>query len=88
VKRKDAAHFSFLLSIPAILAANLKEFNVLMNLDTGVIPQYIAGFIASFISGYLVIAILIRLIQGGNLKYFAYYVWFVGLAAIGYLLLI
>jgi len=88
VKRKDAAHFSFLLSILAILAANLKEFNVLMNLDTGVIPQYIAGFIASFISGYLVIAILIRLIQGGNLKYFAYYVWFVGLAAIGYFLLI
>ncbi len=82
IKRKDAAHFSFLLSIPAILAANLKELPQLMMLDLSVLHVYLAGFIASFIAGYLVIAFLIRLIQSGSLKYFAYYVWIIALISI------
>jgi undecaprenyl-diphosphatase len=87
VKRKDAAHFSFLLSIPAILAANVGEINVLMKLDSGLMHIYLAGFVASFISGYLVIAFLIRLIQSGSLKYFAFYVWFIAAFAITMLLM-
>jgi undecaprenyl-diphosphatase len=75
VKRRDAAQYSFLLSIPAILAANVSEFSALMALESSQLAVYIAGFLASFISGYLVIAVLIRLIQSSSLKYFAYYVW-------------
>ncbi|MCK9585055.1 MAG: undecaprenyl-diphosphate phosphatase [Candidatus Cloacimonetes bacterium] len=88
IKRKDAAHFSFLLSIPAILAANISELPALMALDTGVLGIYLAGFAASFVAGYLVIAALIRLIQAGSLKYFAFYVWLVALAFIGYILIV
>jgi len=77
MKRKDAAHYSFLLSIPAILAANIKELPNLMALDSSILHVYLAGFFASFISGFLVIALLIRLIQDGSLKYFAFYVWIV-----------
>nr|MDK2850618.1 undecaprenyl-diphosphatase [Candidatus Cloacimonadota bacterium] len=75
VRRKDAAHFSFLLSIPAILAANVSELPALLSLDVSQLYIYLAGFLASFIAGYLVISILIRLIQSSSLKYFAYYVW-------------
>lgn len=85
IKRKDAAHFSFLLSIPAILAANVKELKTILSLDTSLLPQYLAGFAVAFVSGYLVIAFLIRLIQGGKLKYFAIYLWIVGLASLSYL---
>lgn len=86
IKRKDAAQFSFLLSIPAILAANLSEFSALMSLDSRVFGIYMAGFLASFVAGYLVIAALIRLIQAGSLKYFAYYVWLIALVSIAYIL--
>lgn len=87
IKRKDAAHFSFLLSIPAIMAANISELPALLALDTGVLGIYLAGFFASFIAGYLVIAALIRLIQAGSLKYFACYVWLIALVSIGFILM-
>jgi len=86
IKRKDAAHYSFLLSIPAILAANISEYQAITNLDPSVLPHYIGGFVASFVAGYLVIAGLIRLIQGGNLKYFAFYLWLVAALSISFIL--
>lgn len=82
IKRQDAAHYSFLLSIPAILAANLSEFKVLASLDTRMIFIYLAGFVASFVSGYLVIAFLIRLIVGSRIKVFAIYCWVAGLISL------
>lgn len=82
MKRKDAASFSFLLSIPAILGANLREFKVLTSLEPSMLFIYISGFLASFGVGYLVISLLISMIQRGNLKYFAYYCWGIGLLSI------
>jgi undecaprenyl-diphosphatase len=82
LRRKDAAAFSFLLSIPAILAANLKEFKVLAALDPSMLGIYFAGFIAAFGVAYLVISLLITMIQRGNLKYFAFYCWGLGLLSI------
>ncbi len=79
VRRKDAAKFSFLLSIPAIIAASISELEAFSQLDGNMWFAYIAGFIAAFISGYLVISILIRLIQASKLKYFAYYCWSISL---------
>ncbi|HNQ44326.1 MAG TPA: undecaprenyl-diphosphate phosphatase, partial [Candidatus Cloacimonadota bacterium] len=82
LKRKDAASFSFLLSIPAILAANLKEFKALASLQVSALFIFLAGFIAAFVVAYLVISLLINMIQRGNLKYFAFYCWGVGLLSI------
>ncbi len=82
VKRKDAARFSFLLSIPAILAASVSELEAFSKLDNSMWVAYIAGFIAAFLSGYLVIAILIRMIQASKLKYFAYYCWTISLVSV------
>lgn len=82
MKRKDAAHFSFLLSIPAILAANVSEFEAIIHLESAQLLNYILGFVAAFASGYMVIAFLIRMIQRGSLKYFAFYCWFISLVSI------
>lgn len=82
IKRKDAAQFSFLLSIPAILGANLSEVQAFMSLEKSMLFSYLAGFFSSFLVGYLVIAFLIRLIESNRLKYFAFYCWFVGLLSI------
>ena len=82
IKRKDAAQFSFLLSIPAILGANISVVKELSSLNYQQFYMYFAGFIAAFISGYLVISLLIRLIQQSKLKYFAFYVWIVSIIAI------
>lgn len=79
IKREDAAHFSFLLSIPAILGANLAELSTLGNLQTGLLAEYILGFIFAALSGYLVISMLISFIRMSKLKYFAYYCWGIAL---------
>jgi len=82
LRRKDAASFSFLLSIPAILAANFKEFKVLAALNASMLFVYIACFFAAFGVAYLVISLLISMVQRGNLKYFAFYCWGIGLLSI------
>ncbi|HNT52749.1 MAG TPA: undecaprenyl-diphosphate phosphatase [Candidatus Syntrophosphaera sp.] len=82
VKRREAAEFSFLLSIPAILGANLshiKEFQQLRISQAGI---YLAGCLAAGVAGYLVIALLMDLISKARLKYFAYYCWIVALISI------
>lgn len=75
IKRKDAAQFSFLLSIPAILGANISVFKEISHLKAGHFLVYIAGLMAAALSGYAVISLLIGLIRRNKLKYFAYYCW-------------
>ncbi|HOZ00870.1 MAG TPA: undecaprenyl-diphosphate phosphatase [Candidatus Syntrophosphaera sp.] len=87
VKRQEAAEFSFLLSIPAILAANLANFGEFKALGASQLGIYLAGFVAAFVAGYLVISFLIKLIVRARLKYFAYYCWAVGLVSIVFILL-
>ena len=78
LSRRDASEFSFLLSIPAILGAILFNLKDLAALAGAQLPVYLAGFAAAFIVGYLVIAVLIKLILKARLRYFSYYCWAVG----------
>ena len=59
-ERKFAVRFSFLLSIPAVLAANL--LSVLDVLETGIdwasVPVYLVGVAVAAVSGYLSIRLL------------------------------
>ncbi len=82
VNRRDAAEFSFLLSIPAILGANLINFKGFMTLGSSQTGIYLGGFLAAFIAGYLVIALLIRLIVKARLKYFSFYCWSIAVSSI------
>lgn len=82
VRRADAARYSFLLSIPAILAANISEIKILTQLQPSMLLSYFFGALAAFISGYMVIGIMLRLIRDCHLKYFAFYCWFISAISI------
>lgn len=79
VKRDDAARFSFLLSIPVILGAAVLELpNALLG-AAGASPLVLAiGLATSAVTGYLAIALLVRLIRRRSLVAFAYYTWGAG----------
>ncbi|MCB2187418.1 MAG: undecaprenyl-diphosphate phosphatase [Deltaproteobacteria bacterium] len=84
VERPLAAHFSFLLSIPAILGALALQLKDLPP-DGG--PGWavlVAGALTAAVSGYLALALLIRVVTQGRLFWFAPYCWLAGLLAIGW----
>jgi len=84
--RDLATRFSFLLSIPAILSAVVLEgpeiFHELSTLSN--LLPVISALIASAISGYLAIDMLIKLLKRQKLQYFSYYCWVVGGLTIAY----
>ncbi len=82
LKRREAAEFSFLLSIPAILGANLVNFSQFTQLGWNEFGTYLGGFAAAFGVAYLVIGALLELISRAKLKYFAFYCWSVGVCCI------
>ena len=84
VDKKEAASYSFLLSVPAILGANLLE---LLTLESGTpIPVIglIFGFTAAFVSGVFAIRMTIRFLTENNFKYFAVYTLILGLGILIY----
>lgn len=82
MKRESVARFSFLLSLPAILGANVMKLGEIAKLSSGDLTAFIAGAIAAFISGLLVISTLIKLIKNKQLKIFSYYCWTISLISI------
>lgn len=81
MKREEAARFSFLLSVPAILGAIVLSISDMVDLTPEMWISYISGAIAAFVSGYLVISILISLVKKQKLKYFSYYCWLLGIGS-------
>jgi len=78
MSRKQAAEFSFFLSIPAIFGAGFYDL-LKHRQDFEIIPSsFLAGFIASFAVGYLSIRFLIRYLKTHNLNIFAYYLFILG----------
>lgn len=75
--RSFAVKFSFLLSIPAVLGANILSLidAVQTGFDSSLLPVYLVGVLVAMISGYASI-ILLRYIAGkGRFGGFAYYCW-------------
>ena len=67
----ESARFSFLLSIPAVAGALFLEAGALAG--TGDIRIYAAGAVAAAITGWLSIAVLMRVLARGKLLPFALY---------------
>ena len=82
--RNFAVKFSFLLSIPAVLGANLvslvKAFAV--GVDWSMAPKYLVGVLVAFVSGYFAIYLLRMIVQRGKFGGFAYYCWGAGLVTL------
>ena len=72
LKPAEAYNFSFLISLPAIAAAQVLHFKDL-NLVTAEIANYGLGFIAAFISGIIALFWLKKIVSRGNFTGFAYY---------------
>ncbi|MCK5214457.1 MAG: undecaprenyl-diphosphate phosphatase [Candidatus Omnitrophica bacterium] len=80
-ERAFAGRLSFLMSLPAILAANLLEFRHVIKQGAGncISFSHILGFVVSFIVGFFSLKLLLRLVEQGKFHYFAYYCFAIGL---------
>ena len=74
LNREAAARFSFLLSIPAVLASGLLEFyESLKFLDSSMALNLLVSTVASGISGYIAIGFLLRYLRKNSTFIFIYY---------------
>lgn len=86
IDRSRAGEFSFLISVPAVLGALVLTLRDLGDLRASVsLPALAAGFVASLVAGYVALILLLRLIRGGKLYLFAFYL--IPLGILGLLLL-
>jgi undecaprenyl-diphosphatase len=86
VRPEEAARFSFLLSVPAILgAAVLKSGELSAGMRGGEAGRYLVGLVLAFASGDLAIGWLLRIVRRGRFAYFGVYC--IALGITGWLLL-
>ena len=80
-ERRFAVRFSFLLSIPAVLGANILSLKDAF--EAGIVwsevPVYLVGVVTAAVVGYLCIRLLRMIADKGRFGAFAYYCWAVGL---------
>ena len=82
--REFAVKYSFLLSIPAVLGANILSLidAVGEGIDWSQMPMYLAGVATAMISGYLAIRLLKYISRKSSFGGFAYYCWGIGLVTL------
>ena len=82
--RRFAVRFSFLMSIPAVLGANIISIKdaVAEGIDPAMLPVYLVGTAVAAVSGYFAIRLVNLLADKGKFGSFAYYCWGVGAAAV------
>lgn len=82
--RSFAVRFSFLMSLPAILGANILEIKDAV--DAGInmeeLPMYIVGVVVAAVVGYFAIRLVKSLSDKGKFGKFAYYCWAMGLGSL------
>ena len=80
-ERRFAVRFAFLLSIPAVLGANILSLKDALEagVDWSQVPVYLVGVIVAAVVGYLCIRLLKMIADKGRFGAFAYYCWAVGL---------
>lgn len=88
IDREKAARFSFLMVVPLIFGKMAKDL-----LDGGItsstmdIMPMTLGAIAAFVAGLFACNWMIALVKKSQLKYFSYYCFAAGIAAVGYSLI-
>ena len=73
VKRIEAARFSYLLVIPAIIGATVYEITNISQVTNTI--HMIIGTIVAIVVGYFSLRWLLKLIQKKKFSYFSYYCW-------------
>jgi undecaprenyl-diphosphatase len=83
--RNFAMKYSFLLSLPAVLGANLLSFIKAIgseSIDASLIPAYLLGMLAAMLSGIAAISLMKLIAKKSKFGWFAYYCWGAGLLTI------
>lgn len=81
-KRSEAAKYSFMLSVPTILAASLYDLYKMRDVafeSTDKFGILMVGFIVAFASAYFVVKWLIKYLQHNSLAFFGWYRIVVGI---------
>ena len=80
-ERSFAVRFSFLLSIPAVLGANILALKDAI--EVGIVwkdvPVYLAGVVVAAAVGYACLGLLRWIAKRGHFRVFSYYCWAVGI---------
>jgi undecaprenyl-diphosphatase len=86
VNRNSVANFSFLMVLPVLAGAMILEVQEISGtgIHSAEIAVLFAGFLASFLSGYLALTYLIKILKREKFHYFSYYCWAVGIAGAYY----
>ncbi len=80
MKRKDAGAYSFLLSLPIIMAGILKEVpELLKTQDNSSFMVLFAGILTSFVVGWATVHFFMKLIGKIHLGWFAAYRWLIAI---------
>lgn len=82
MQRNLAARYSFLLSIPAILGAellSLGDFSLQSNIAAG---ATLIGAVTACVVGYLSLRMLVYIVDHGRMYLFSPYCWLVGIVAL------
>ena len=82
LSREEAARFSFLLAIPAILGAAVKELpSAGWDIPAG---NILIGFAVSAVVGFGALSLLVKFVKQGKLTGFAWYCWIIALAGLAF----
>lgn len=82
--REFAVKFSFILSIPAILGANVFEIPDLIKtpIPSADVPAYLIGMLAAGITGFLAMKLLAYISRKSNFRIFSFYCIIVGILTV------
>ena len=83
--RTFAMKYSFLLSLPAVLGANLLSFIKAIgeeSIEASLIPAYLLGMLAAMLSGIASISLMKLIAKKSKFGWFAYYCWGAGVLTI------
>lgn len=83
IRAEDAARFSFLMSIPAILGAAAVELPELASQPHPSLAAMLTGGFVAAVSGVWAIRYFLKTLYRGRLEGFAYYVWALGAVVLG-----
>ena len=78
--RSFAVRFSFLMSLPAVLGANILSLAKAAKAgsDVSLMPAYLIGMLVAMVSGIAAIGLVKRLTSKGRFGAFSYYCWGAG----------
>ncbi|WP_274421861.1 undecaprenyl-diphosphate phosphatase [Blautia sp. XA-2221] len=82
--RSFAVKYSYILSVPAIIGALIVELGQFRapGMSVGLGFTFVLGMIISAVVGYFTIRVLLRFVNRGKFRCFAYYCFIVGFAAL------